>query len=227
MRFGIEAAIAGDGSQGEFVMDLSGMLGAIPADEVADMGPFLDMFAEPVEMRYTADTVYVSSGFVAWLVPVETPWVSFPAESSDPMGDFGFEGASFSAAELLAVLKGLDADAEAVGRETIDGIETTHISGRFSVASLAALDADFDLSEIDPTGLGGLEAEVMNLDVWIDDDDIVRRFRFGVDDLAALDPTAPEGAYFWFTIDLRDIGEPLVIEIPPAADVTEMDNIFG
>ena len=57
--------------------------------------------------------------------------------------------------------------------------------------------------------------------MWISDDDLVRRLSFG------LEAEAPGDAFFSFTIDFIDIGQPVTVEIPPASDVTVLGDIFG
>jgi len=236
VSFSMEAAIAGDGSRGHLVVDFGDLMAAVPADDLAGLGAAANMISEPIEMRFADDMVYVSSGFISWLFPVDTPWVAFPAESGAP-GDVGLDTDALSVAELMMVLKGMETDPEVVGRETIDGVDTTHVRGRFSAEKLAELGGEFDLDGFelggfgldgfDPTGLEGMEVDGLDVDVWIGDDDLVRRLRFGVDELAGLDTEAPGDAFVSFTIDFSDIGRPVVVEIPPASEVTVLGDIFG
>ena len=83
------------------------------------------------------------------------------------------------------------------------------------------------LEGLDPTGTGLLDVPAVDLDVWITDDRQVRRLRMGIDDLAAVDPTAPPGAFFAFVIDLNPLAGELVVEAPPAESVTSLDDAFG
>lgn len=230
--FEMEAAIAGDGSRGRLVFDFGAVMASASTDDLAGLGIAADMFSEPIEMRFVDDTIYVSSGFVGWLLPIDTPWVAFSTGGEGADDSIGFSMDTFSVSELMMVLRGLDAEPEILGTEIIDGVETSHVKGRFSAARLAELGGEFDLADFDfgdfgPSGLGGLEVDVMDVDVWIDEDDLVRRLRFGVDDLAEMDEAAPEGAFFAFTIDFNDIGQPVSVAAPPSADVTVLDNLFG
>jgi hypothetical protein len=236
VSFSMEAAIAGDGSRGQLVVDFGDLMAVVPVDDLAGLGAAANMISEPIEMRFADHMVYVSSGFIDWLFPVDTPWVAFPAESDTP-GDVGFDTDALSVAELMMVLKGMEADPEVVGREMIDGVDTTHVRGRFSAERLAELGGEFDLGgfdlggfgldDFDPTGLRGTEVDGLDVDVWIGDDDLVRRLRFGLDDLSGLDTEAPGDAFVSFTIDFSDIGRPVVVDIPPASEVTVLGDIFG
>ncbi len=230
--FEMEAAIAGDGSRGRLMFDFGSVMASASAEDLAGLGAAVEMFSEPIEMRFVDDTVYVSSGFVGWLLPIDTPWVAFSAEAGGAGDSIGFSMDTFSVSELMMVLRGLDAEPEVVGTELVDGVETSHVRGQFSAARLAELGGEFDLADFDfgdfsPSGLGGLDVDLMDVDVWIDEDDFVRRLRFGVDDLAELDAATPAGAFFAFTIDFNDIGQPVSVDAPPASDVTVLDNLFG
>ena len=236
VSFFMEAAIAGDGSRGQLLIDFGDFIAAGSADDLAGLGAAANMISEPIEMRFADDMVYVSSGFIDWLFPVDTPWVAFPTETDSP-GDVGIDTDALSVAELMMVLKGMEADPEVAGHEMIDGVDTTHVRGRFSAEKLAELGGEFDfdglglggfgLDDFDPTGLRGTEVDGLDVDVWIGDDDLVRRLRFGLDELSGLDTEAPGDAFVSFTIDFSDIGLPVVVEIPPASEVTVLGDIFG
>ncbi len=230
MLLSIEVAVSADGSRSQMLMDFSSMIDAMPADEAEAAGPFLSVFAEPFEVRAADGVTYMSSGFFAGFAPflgissIETPWVGF-ADDGTFGEDFNFEQSQFSAEQLLVVLRGIGESAQIVGVETIDGVNTTHVRGTFSPQSLAAANVDWDVSELDMTGLMDFGVEIFEIDVWIDEADQVRRLVFGVSDLAALDPTAPEDAFFRFQIDLGDSSEPVVIDVPADADVTWLDDL--
>jgi hypothetical protein len=228
----VDVATSADGSRTRMAMDFSGLLSSVRAEDVGAMGPLLLMFAEPFEVRSAEGVTYMSAGFFAGFAPllgilsIDTPWVGFVDDGTFDK-DFSFEQEQFSAEQLLVVLSGIGDSGEIVGIETIDGVATTHVRGTFSPASLAASGVDWDVSEFDMTGMMDFGVEDFEIDVWIDDSHHVRRLVFGVSDLAALDPSAPEGAFFRFKIDLGDSNEPVVIEIPAEADVTWLDDLAG
>jgi len=232
MLLSVDVAVSGDGSRSQMAMDFSSMIDTMPPDEVEADGPLLLMFAQPFEVRSAEGTTYMSSGFFGGLAPffgiptIETPWVGF-ADDGSFGEDFNFEQSQFSAEQLLLVLRGMGESAEIVDTETIDGVTTTHVRGSFSPESLAAANVDWDVSELDMTGMMDFGVEIFEIDVWIDESDHVRRLVFGVSDLAAIDPTAPEGAFFRFQVDLGDSSEPVVIDIPSESDVTWLDDLAG
>lgn len=251
MRFSLEMAMGGladfggeevvvtmsgastaDGSRGEMRMDMSAMMGALGAGDpmMGDLG--MAMFDEPIEIRYVDDRVYMSSSFMGMLFPVDTPWITFADTGEQDGPDMGIETDTVDPQELLVVLQGLGDDAEIVGTEEIDGVDTTHVRGRFSAANVADAAVDLEgleemLGELGSTDAAALDDAVFDVDVWIGDDGIVRRLRFGIDDLAAMDPTADAGAYMTVTMNLTDIGEPVEVSIPPADQVTDIEDLFG
>lgn len=228
----MDVAVSADGTRSRMLMDFGDLLAAVPSDDLEAMGPLLSMFAEPFETRSADGVTYMTAGFFAGMgslfgIPsIETPWVAFADDGSFGEG-FNFEQSQFSAEQFLVVLHGMGESAEIIGTETMDGAITTHVRGTFSPASLAAADVEWDVSEFDMTGVMDFGVELFEIDVWIDDSDLVRRLVFGVSDLAALDPTAPAGAFFSFRIDLGDSNQPVVIEIPAEADVTWLDDLSG
>ena len=232
VSFAMEAAVSGDGSRGQLVLDFGDLVETASPEDPGALGAVAGVFSEPIEVRFADDAVYVSSAFIAWLFPVDTPWVAFSAESDAQIGEIGLTTETLSVAELMMVLRGMEAEPEVVGTEVINGVDTTHVRGRFSAAKLAELGGDFDLGgfdfgDFDPTGLGGIELEELDVDVWIGEDELVRRLRFGLDELSGLHPTAAADAFFAFTIDLNDIGVPVTVDIPPASEVTFLDDLFG
>ena len=219
--FTVRGAFSEDGRSGEVEMDMSALLSIDPGEADAEM---LQFFGDVIAMKWIGDTSYVSSGLFSWFAPVDTPWIGLVDDGSGSSG-MGMSTETFSLEEFLVVLRSLDSDAENLGREVMDGVNVVHVRGTVSAASLAASGNESFLEEMDPTGSGLLAADVFDIDVWVGDDGIVRRMEFGVDDLAAVDPNASPGSSFRFVMELTDVGADLVIEAPPAADVTWFDDI--
>ena len=232
------AAIADGGRRSHFSMDMSqlvdGMAGAPDIDPVeAEM--MRSIFAQPLEFRVIDDTTYMTASLFSFFLPVDTPWVAFEADQS--AADFGIADSTVDPGAFLALLRGVDDDAEVVGTEEIDGVSTTHIRGRLSVleAISAAPEAERGdvqdaLSGFEPGNLFDLSAELFEIDVWIDEGGLVRRISMGVDDLGSLDPTGQTsaGAYFSVVLDFTDHGTDIEIVEPPASEVTFLDeSAFG
>lgn len=173
----------------------------------------LDVLGEAIEMRFLGDTVYMTSNFLAFMFPVDTPWIGIA--DAEQSADSGFETETFSADEFLAMLQIVDSDAEIVGTEEIDGVTTTHVRGEVSVDDLVDAGIDSMMAEFDMTGGSTIDVDSFTIDVWVGDDGIPRRVV-----LAAAD-------VFEFSMDIRSVGEPVEVAAPPADEVTWMEDLLG
>ena len=217
-------ATSADGRRSRMVMDMTDLIEASAVAAGEELPPELDGFlGEPIEVREIDGTGYVSSGFVSWLFPVDTAWLSYPVEG----GSSGLDTDMADASAFLEVLDAVGSDVDVVGTEEIDGVATTHVRGRLTAESLAATGDDDFLSGLDMTDAGVLDITALDVDVWLLENGEVRRLAMGLDDIAAIDPTAPAGSYFRFTIDIRELDGALDVDAPPASDVTPMGGAFG
>ncbi len=136
-------------------------------------------------------------------------------EGSSQLG--AFSGAGADPRATLATLKRISKDVRSLGRETIRGVRTTRYRFRTSGSD--------DQSE---SGVLGAVPDVVS-EVWIDDDNLPRRFRLKLDvskQMAAVRPSqAPVGdATSVVTFDFFDYGKPVSIEAPPADQVLDADD---
>ncbi|NEC25299.1 DUF1396 domain-containing protein [Streptomyces sp. SID8111] len=115
-------------------------------------------------------------------------------------------------------------DVEKVGKEKIDGVETTHYTGTLTLDDLRASLKD---------GKGGPAAErreknieryermgvdKLTMDMWVDGDDHTKRFRMRGDaDKGPLD----------MTITFHDVNEPVTVEAPPAAETADLAELMA
>ena len=112
----------------------------------------------------------------------------------------------------------------------IRGVETTRFSGVIDLdqalalsdpAERAALQAQID--ELGAYGLGSLP-----LDVWIDDDGYLRKFTMTFD-FSQLGGLAGGPTEMYVSLELFNFGDAVSITLPPADEVTEIDesSLFG
>ena len=88
-------------------------------------------------------------------------------------------------------------DVEELGREQVRGVETTRYRALLRPP-------------------GGTEEDALPVEVWIDDDGLVRRLRVTYGQRAAS-----------VTVELFDFGADVDVEPPPADQVTDLDELFG
>jgi len=165
----------------------------------------LGSLGEPTEMVVDGSTLYVRGGVVGVLTGDGTGWVSLPAMDGQAMG----MGLSADAASEVVAMLGDAGDVTELGVEVVDGVDATHLR------------VDVDEKEIArrlPVGGGAVEVGdlVATVDVWIGSDGIVRRMVVEAGDGAG----APQ---FVLRLDLRDLGDPVEVVVPDAANVTAFD----
>jgi hypothetical protein len=197
------------------------------------------------EMRQL--TLVGPEGDLDVVIDGETAYVELPATEGDDwmridlsalfdddIGMGGPAGIPFQdPTNNLRLLSGSALHAEEAGTETVDGTDTTRyelvidIQDAAEEASQDVQDAVQDMA--DRTGLTELEMEV-----WIDDDDLIRRVAYTLDldqaqvtetetDTDATIEADPQGAVT-VTIDYRDFGATLDIEVPDEDDIIDLDE---
>ncbi|RMH76670.1 MAG: hypothetical protein D6683_09720 [Actinomyces sp.] len=244
VSFTVEGASDSDGNSW-FRMDFGSLLEAAgaaaaedPSVDAAGLEAFAAMFAEPFEVRHVDGVSYVSASLFSFLFPVDTPWIAIPDDEEASPG-VDTMSVDLDPTQFLDLMRGVGADIEVVGTETLDGVTTVHLSGTLSMADALRLatpeerqSLEESFSGFDPLGtLGSLDDAVFDLDVWIDGDGRLRRFVLGADDLSRFDPTGqtPPGAGLRLEFSLGGFGEPVTVEVPPPDQVTSIDDIdpFG
>jgi hypothetical protein len=167
--------------------------------------------------------VIVTDGTAAFVqVPAEARgfsqgkgWIKVPTDGVA----VGAAGASPTASplETFRQLQAVGAEIEDVGNEDVRGTSTTHFRTRL------------DLSKLPNVGPLADQLEDVPVDVWLDDQDRPRRYRFV---MTAAVPGQPQKATVTTTIESFDYGKPVDVEVPDPADVADLgaaglSAIFG
>lgn len=185
------------------------------------------------EMRIVDGVIYQRGGALTQAFAAQMggkPWVAtrlpeaFTAASATSGQDAG---------AILEMLRLAGSDIEDVGLETIDGVQTRHVT------TTVELGAFYDQSGVDmrdmidaqmaTTGqelpdamidglIEGMRDQVMHYDLWVDADSLVRRIRVDAD-LSGSMGMQPGSADMTMTMELTDYGITTEVLAPPAADV--------
>jgi hypothetical protein len=118
----------------------------------------------------------------------------------------------------LAYLKAASGEVDEVGTEDFDGTQVTHY--------LATIDLERALEEAPASQTGTIQALIdagtssLPVDVWIDDDGLVRRLfvEFAAGDQPGTGSVA---------LELSDFGTDVVVEPPPSDQVTDVAELQG
>ncbi|HKA03772.1 MAG TPA: LppX_LprAFG lipoprotein [Acidimicrobiales bacterium] len=128
--------------------------------------------------------------------------------------------------DILKIL-GQAGDVTTVGTEAVRGVETTHYRGTLDVsAALGQLGADERAEVQDRLAQLGIDPKAINfpVDVWIGQDDLVRRVQVGLDGSQFEGANVPTGGLdATVTLELYDFGAPVDITVPSADQVFTVD----
>jgi hypothetical protein len=121
--------------------------------------------------------------------------------------------------DALEALRDLSGEIETVGSEELRGVDTTHYRAQLDAGDLAKkatgenADAASILDQLSSSGL-----DEVPLDIWIDGNGLVRKLAL---DVEAPDATTGQPGDLSLAFELWDYGEPVEIDVPPAAEVAD------
>lgn len=215
----MDGAFDGESGRAEVLLDLSQMVGQVPLDQAP---PELNL-SEPMRMVIDGSTVYLCWSGIAAMTGGRPCGSVDAAAAGIPTGGTGDPTA------FLRALSGSD-QVEEVGREEVDGIDTTHLRGTLTMRqALDAMDPDdaaMLLQQLDQYGVSpdALLDVAIPFEVWIDDDGLVRRMTQTVD-LDAMG--APGGGTMAMDMRLFDLGDDIDIDVPDPEDVAPLPGLPG
>lgn len=183
--------------KGQLAMSMDGRMAMSDDPQAAEMEMSMDIQGQTLEVRQVDGLIYLSG-------PPATPqgkWIEVdPNDPQDPMAQqfAGLTQTGDLRSTFDAFSNGLK-EVEHVGQEEIDGQQTDHYV--FTVDAAKAFEAQGQ-----PPVDGA--PETLTYDVWLDQDDLMRRVTF---DLAGLQAQ----------IDATEWGEPVEVEKPADVDLVE------
>ena len=233
IRLSFEGAFDNRTGDSSFTIDLSSMADVMRAQmeaestggEEDEFGAafaelFLGMFTK-FEVRQIGDTVYMNNAFLASFAGEGTEWVASPVEpSDDPAGDF-LQGAPTDPSELLDPFQKGNGEVVEVGQELVRGVETTHYQITYDKQALLDSAPAGERAQMQEE-LEQFGDEVV-VDVWMDDK-YLYKILFEIDGTGI---DAPEGEGFermTMVYEIYDYGADIVIEPPPADQVSFIDE---
>ena len=182
------------------------------------------------------DMEIIQDGLVVYMkypalpgMPATKPWIKMDLEKmgADAGLDMGglMQGGTSDPSQMLEFLRGV-ADIDVVGDEEIRGASATHYKG--------TLDFDKIIEEAPAETRKVLEASIdqmsemvgsptIPVDVWIDDEGRVVRMKESFE----LSEGEADGTTMNMTIDFFDFGTPVEIEIPPASQISDFQDVMG
>lgn len=181
-------------------------------ESLTDYGADLTMssasMGDDLRMVIVDETLYLNLG---QLTQGKFAKIDF-GDTGSPMGQMMSQLMSSAdpSASLKAMQEGLTGF-EKVGTEQVDGVDTTHY--RVEVDTRKVLEAQ---GMGDYADLAGAQLpETLSYDLWIGDDNLMRRMSFSIGDAMSM------------TMNLTAWGEPVEISAPPPSQVSKRDPFAG
>ena len=207
-----------------FLMDMSSMAAALEADQDDPFAEFGAAMLGETEFRQIGDRAFVRAGFFSLMFGNETPWISMPAEEG---ADFAtdLDSGPTDPHDVLGSYEGAAATVEDLGVESVNGTTATHYRISVDAAKLAEELSPEERAELEESGLAAIG--VQPIDLWITDGGYLVRMILEID---GSEVASSEGEFetMKLTFDMYDINGPVVIEEPPASEVTAVEDLdFG
>lgn len=204
-----------EGGRGSMVMDL-GEMGA-----QAGMGK--------LEIIMDGTTVYMKLPNAAQM-GIPTTWVKMDAEQMNGGQGLGQPGLSNNdPTQTMDMLRGVSDDVEEVGTEDIRGTSTTHYKATIDLEK-AIEEAPGKTKKAMQQQLDILGTTTLPVDVWVDEEGLLRRYETTVDMSNVDTGGAPAGSAptsMFMRMDLYDFGTEVNVEPPPANEVTDFETLQG
>jgi hypothetical protein len=216
-----DGAIDNANQRAQLTIDLSKAAAGLPDMAGAALGALGN--DGRVDVVTDGSDAYVNVGSLGSILGA-TAGQSWVKISGKEAADAAPEAAVASGTEILKLL-GQAGDITTVGTEQVRGVETTHYRGTLDVAAaLSQLPADEQGEIGDRLTQLGIDPKALSfpLDVWIDQDDLVRRVLLGVDG-SKLPGGSTAGTTATVTLEFYDFGAPVNVTVPPADQVFTLD----
>jgi hypothetical protein len=219
LNLAIDGAVDNQAHRSAFTTDISKLLASLPAAQQMAVSAIIG--DGKVQVVTDGSNVYAQLGGLATILGATSgkPWIEISGDKA------ATEVPGASLGDGSAILKLLDGagGVTKVGTEQVRGTDTTHYSGSLDIATaLATLSADDRAKAESELGKVGIDPSAVKVpvDVWIDNDDMVRRVRIGVDPGTEASSGGPAGT---FTMELYDFGQPVNITVPSPDQVFTVD----
>lgn len=194
-----------------------------------------------VEVRTIGGTAYqrMPEAFRAQM-PGQKPWIrmdldemmreQYGASLSELQGN-----ASNDPAQQLGYLRGVSDSVEEIGSEEIRGVQTTHYRAEVDLEKAAAEQEGEPARQAYEKLEQQLGQSTLPVDVWIDDEGLVRRYEMSMDMPlpnpagAPSSPDAERGGEAKVTVaqELYDFGTPVSVEPPPADQTADFADLMA
>lgn len=233
ISFSFEGAFDNRTGDSSFSLDLSSFADVMaaqieaestgtPEDEfgAAFMELFLGLFTK-FEVRQVGGTVYVNNPMLVSFSGGDTEWIASPAGESGDVASGFLQDSPTTPADVLDPFRNGNAEVIEIGPELVRGVETTHYQLVYDKESLLEAAPAGERAELEQE----LEqfGEDLVIDVWMDDQYLYKVF-FDIDGSELESEEGDSFERMTMTYEIYDYGADIVIEAPPADQVTFVEE---
>ena len=205
-----------------FIMDLSAMAGMAGASGEEIPAEFAGMFGE-MEVRVVDGVSYIKFPLFGMMFGAQTEWISAPEEDGASITDDFTFAQPDNPAQMLEQFEDADAEVTEVGRETVNGVDTTHYRVVFDAAAMLAQATPEERAEM--MAAGPIPDGEFPMDLWITDDGVVVRYIMEIDGSMVESDESGEFEQMVMTFNLLDFNQPVTIVAPDPSDVTDIESL--
>jgi LppX_LprAFG lipoprotein len=221
------ASISADGTidnanqRAQLTVDLSKAAEGLPGVAGAAIGSLGD--GGQVQIVTDGPDAYLKLGSLASILGATSgqSWVKVSDKDHTGVST----GVSVASGSEILKLLGDTGNVTAVGPEEVRGVQTTHYRGTLDVAAaIGQLPADEQQQASDRLSQLGIDPKSISfpVDVWIGEDDLVRRVQLGFDG-SQLPGGDTAGVNATVTLEFYDFGAPVDITVPSPDQVFNFD----
>lgn len=185
---------------------------------------------QTIDMVFEDLVVYMKYPMMSQLAPGSKPWIRLDLEviGRESGMDFGsmMQSGTSDPSQMLEWLRGVSGDVEVVGEEEVRGAPATHYAGTIDfdkVADQAPAEVREQLKASISTMTKAIGTSTVPFDVWIDDQGRAVRMEQSFDFTGG----ATEEASMSITVDIFDFGTEVDIQIPPASQTSDFQDLMG
>lgn len=189
-----------------------------------------DMGAQTIDMVFEELVIYMKYPMMTQFAPGSKPWIRMDLEAigRESGMDFGsmMQSGTSDPSQMLDWLRGVSGDVKVVGEEEVRGAPATHYSGTIDfnkVADQAPAEVRNRLKASISTMTEAIGTSTVPFDVWIDEQGRAVRMQQAFDFKGG----ATDGASMAMTVDIFDFGTEVDIQIPPASQTSDFEDLMG
>lgn len=185
---------------------------------------------QKIEMVFEGLVIYMRYPLMSQLAPDAKPWIRMDLqkigeEAGMDLGSMMQTGSS-DPSQMLEWLRGVSGDVEVVGEEEVRGAAATHYRGTIDlnkVADQAPEELRRHLKASMSAMVEAIGSSSIPFDVWIDAQGRAVRMKQSFD----FQGGAAEGASMSMTVDIFDFGAEVHIDIPPASETSDFEELMS